>query len=328
MNPLLHTSFVSHLQPTVWAGLAAATLLGLAACGGGGSDTGAPASPALNSTAPITNDAHAKTLAARTAGALFAASDVANAGQWGGASLLTTLSAGFGSRSLGCASGTGSFNWIDADASGGLSVNDRADFALANCRPYAGSPWVVSGSPRISLTGGANLGGLSLTADGVRAEVAFTSSGALQFAPTYSLNGSWNTTLTLSLLGGLTQSTSIPSLTLTLGAGTATFSNVGFGGNRSTVTGLTGQVSTSVVGVGVVNGSLSQLSPLTLPTTTGSRWVPNAGTVRITTASDYLDVSFAANGVITLTVDNGKDGTVDRTITTSVTELDSLLGNP
>ncbi len=41
-----------------------------------------------------------------------------------------------------------------------------------------------------------------------------------------------------------------------------------------------------------------------------------------------VGVAFTAGGVVTLTVDNGKDGTVDRTITTSVTELDSLLGNP
>jgi hypothetical protein len=308
-----------------WARLSATslfTVFTLAACGGGGSDSGATAGPSL------TSDAQAKSVAARTAGALFAVSDVAQAGQWGGAGLLSSLTAGFGNRALGCASGTGSFNWLDADGSGALSAGDRADFALASCRPSAGSPWVVTGSPRISLTGGSNLGALSLTADGVRADVAFTTSGALQFAPNYSLNGSWNTTLTLSLLGGLTQTSSIPALTLTLGAGTASFSNVSFGGTRSSVTGLTGQVSTNVVGVGVVNGSLSQLGAISLPTSSGTRWVPNAGTVRITTDSFYLDVTFAPAGVITLTVDNGKDGTVDRNITTSITELDSLLGTP
>jgi hypothetical protein len=322
MKPSFHTLLAQRSRPTAWASLSAISVLSLAACGGGGGDTGASAAPSLSS------DVQAKTLAARTAGALFAASDMANAGQWGGASLLPSLTGGFGSRSLACASGTGSYNWVDVDASGNLSANDRADFALNNCQPYAGSPWRVSGSPRVSLTGGANLGGLSLSLDGVRADVAFTTNGALQFAPTYSINGSWNTTLTLSLLGGLSQTTTIPALALTLGGGTANFTNVGFGGSRSSITGLTGQVSTNVVGVGVVNGSLSQLSPLSLPTTTGARFVPNAGTVRITTDSFYLDVAFAAGGVVTLSVDNGKDGTVERTITTTVTELDGLLGNP
>jgi hypothetical protein len=324
MKPLSHPPLARHPQPMTWAALGALSLFVLAACGGGGSDTGASASAGPS----LTSDVQAKTVAARTAGALFAASDVANAGQWGGASLLSTLTAGSGIRTLACASGTGNYNWADTDGSGSLSTNDSASFALANCQPYTGSPWRVTGSPRVSLTGGANLGGLSLSLDGVRAEVAFTTNGSLQFAPTYSISGSWNTTLTLSLLGGLSQSTSIPTLALTLGGGTATFTNVGFGGSRSSITGLTGQVSTSVVGVGVVNGSLSQLSPLSLPTTAGTRWVPNAGTVRVTTDSFYLDVTFAANGVVTLSVDNGKDGTVERSITTSVTELDGLLGNP
>jgi hypothetical protein len=316
--------FAQPLRATAWASLCTASLLSLAGCGGGGSDSGT-AAPAT-ATPNLTNAVQAKTLAARTAGALFAATDVANAGQLSGAALLNTLTGGFGTRTLGCATGTGSYNLADTDSSGNLSTNDSASFALANCQPYAGSPWRVTGSPRVSLTGGANLGGLSLSLDGVRAEVAFTTNGSLQFAPTYSISGSWNTTLTLSLLGGLSQSTSIPTLSLTLGGGTATFTNVGFGGSRSSITGLTGQVSTSVVGVGLVNGSLSQLSPLTLPTTTGTRFVPHAGTVRITTDSFYLDVTFAANGVVTLSVDNGKNGSVDLTITTSVTELDGLLG--
>ena len=54
----------------------------------------------------------------------------------------------------------------------------------------------------------------------------------------------------------------------------------------------------------------------------------SAGTLTLT-ATDYsLDVQYGAGGTVTIRVDNGRDGSVDRTMSTTEAELDSLLTTP
>jgi hypothetical protein len=87
---------------------------------------------------------------------------------------------------------------------------------------------------------------------------------------------------------------------------------------------LSGRIESRVEGVGGVNLALSLKSPLTIDATT-TRFKPSAGTLRLVDSDFSVDVEYGSAGAVTLRVDNGKDGKVDRVVSTTVAELDSLL---
>jgi hypothetical protein len=95
----------------------------------------------------------------------------------------------------------------------------------------------------------------------------------------------------------------------------------------SSLNSASGSFETSVAGIGNVTMALSVKSPLGIDATT-NRFRPSNGTLTLTGSNFSMDVVYGIGGNVTIRVDNGKDGTVDRTVTTTETELDSLLTTP
>lgn len=92
----------------------------------------------------------------------------------------------------------------------------------------------------------------------------------------------------------------------------------------SSIADAAGSFATTIDGVGSVELVLAVKSPLTIDAST-TRFRPSAGIVTLTSADFSFEVEYGAEDKVTIRVDNGKDGSVDRTVVTTVAALDALL---
>jgi hypothetical protein len=300
----------------------------LTACGGGGGGSTPPPAGGGTVNVPVATDLQAKTLAARSADALFAY-DHMNSEVFTLALATLPLGVGFGTGNYGatCQSGSGSIAYNDADASGTISVGDVATLTATACQT-TGTNWLLGGTMPVSVTAGSNVQQhlFALSPGSARLTVAHTGStigGNRTATGGYQINVS-------NTLDGASPDQAITIADLTIAHASA---NVRMVGVTYTVTASTslntasGNFETSVAGIGNVTMALSVKSPLGIDAST-SRFRPSNGTLTLTGSNFSMDVVYGIGGAITIRVDNGKDGTVDRTVTTTETELDSLLTTP
>ena len=316
---------VSKLIKLLGAGVA----LALAACGGGGGGGGSAPPVAPPATSPVSTDLQAKTLAARSANAMFAYDNmnseaiVAALGQ-------LPIGAGFGSgtTTLACAAGSATVVFNDADASGTVSAGDVATMVASACQPGNGFPWAFGGNVRVGVVGGNN----------VEQHLYFVAAGSAHLSATHAgtalggnrtATGTYSLSVSNSVNGGPTDQTlSMPDLSIAHPNVNLRMTGLSFTVLAlSSVAAAAGTFETSVAGVGNVQLALSVKNPLTVDAST-TRFRPSAGTLTLT-ATDYsLDVQYGTGGTVTIRVDNGRDGSVDRTVSTTEAELDSLLTTP
>lgn len=302
---------------------------GLAACGGGAADgTSGDAAGAAFNRSTWTN-AQAKKMVARTVQAIFVADEVATMAHVTSFLARTTGGVPLANFSAGCASGSGSGTFTDADASGSFSAGDFATYTLAGCTVRTGSRWSFSGNPVATLTGGTDIAGFLAGRAGALAE-RWDANGT-QFAPGHTIHGSWSTRVESGAGGQLVaSSTSLDGLVLMLGPVAASFSGVQLAaGNGSALTVLSGRVTTHVEGLGKVAVEVSLLTPSGLPLADDPfRYAPTGGTVRLRAANWWLDVEYGPAGAVTLKLDEGRDGSTELALATTVAELDALLSSP
>jgi len=306
--------------------LAVLSALLLSACGGGG---GAAPSAPPPVTGPVTTDLQAKTLAARSANAMFAYDNM-NSDAFYSALLLLPVGAGFasGNYTALCSAGSGSVAFSDADANGAVSVGDVATLAASTCQPFAADPWIFNGTVPVRVLGGVNVERhlylLELGSSQLGVTHAGTAIGGNRTATgTYSISES-NTVNN----GPFDQTINMANFTIAHANVNLLMTGVSFAvtssGNLSVAA---GSFDTSVAGVGNVQLALSVKTPLTVDSSTG-RFRPSAGTLTLTASNFSFDVEYGAGGTVTIRVDNARDGTVDRTIVTTESELDTLLTTP
>ena len=331
--------------------------LALAACGGGGSDGGAPP-PADPLSGPVTTDLQAKTLAARSIDALFAYDNM-NSETLGAALVPLPVTKAQGPRGafalrvrpnivgddgpgggggggggpvldngpypVACAAGSGTTTFSDVDANHHISAGDYSILAGTACQPSAAFPWALGGSVRVDIVGGTN----------VEQHLFFVSPGSAQLRVTHagtaiggnrSVTGVYTIAVSNSV-DGAPPDQDIAVKDMTIAHPDVNLRLVGLSYKvmgSSRIAAATGRFDTSVAGIGDVQLALAVKSALTVDAAT-TRFRPSAGSVTLSAADFSFDVEYGAGGAVTIRVDNGRDGTVDRTVTTTVAELDSLL---
>lgn len=327
--------------------LAFVAALALTACGGGGSDNNAP-SPV----GPVTTDLQAKTLAARSIDAMFAYDNmnsevivsslaplpvVATGMQAGAAAarrqvLITGDDGGAGGPPLGsgtyavpCASGSATTTYQDSDGDNHVSVGDFATLAGTACQPEAGVAWAFGGSVTVEIIGGSN----------VERHLYFVEVGSAQLRVTHAgtpiggqrtANGIYSITVS-NTVSGTPPDQTISMADMTIAHPDVNLRMTGLSFQvmaSSSIATAAGTFETTIDGIGSVQLALAVKSPLSVDSST-PRFRPSAGTVTLTASDFSFDVQYGAGGAVTIRVDNGKDGSIDRTVTTTETELDSLL---
>ena len=296
----------------------------LSACGGGGGAT-----PPAPETGPVTTDLQAKTLAARSANAMFAYDNM-NSDAFYSALFALPVGAGFASGNYAalCSAGSGRIAFNDADASGAVSVGDVATLAASACQPFAQDPWIFSGTVPVSVLGGVNVERHLYLVDVGSAQLGVTHAGT-------AIGGNRTATGTYSILesntvnnGPFDQTINMPNFTIAHANVNLLMTGLSFAVTSSgSLSVAAGSFDTSVAGVGNVQLALSVKTPLTVNSSTG-RFRPSAGSLTLTASNFSFDVEYGAGGTVTIRVDNARDGTVDRTVVTSESELDTLLTNP
>lgn len=338
----------THIQSVIAA-------LALAACGGGGDNNAAPPPPPPAAGATVSTDLQAKTLAARSVNALFAYDNmnseaigaalvplpvvkaraplrafaqqsrlrpliIGDDGPGGGGPAL-----GSGAYPVACAAGTGTTTFSDIDANQHVSAGDHAVLAGTACQPNAAFPWALGGSVRVDIVGGTN----------IEQHLYFVSIGSAQLRVTHAgtpIGGNRTATgvYTISVsntVDGAPPDQDIAIKDMTIAHPDVSLRMVGVSykvAGSSNITAAAGRFDTTVAGIGNVQLSLGVKSALTIDSST-TRFRPSAGTVTLLGADFSFDVEYGAGGAVTIRVDNGRDGTVDRSVTTTVAELDSLL---
>ncbi len=313
------------------APLSAALLL---ACGGGGS---APDADTLSNESAAGYAANAGVVGSDATSALDAAllttSDLAGAAGAapnGAADRKHALA--FNSGALACAGGGTATVTVTNAATPADELNGRLD---------AGEVYVASFTGCRRIVGGPALnGGLTLTVDSAStngATVTLSTSTLSVTLPRGALAFNGSTTVQRSVVaagGGSTVTTHISSSSLVVTtqfngrSGEFTLSNVDLTRQAAYV----GTVLQSAVysGSHTLTAVLPNLSySYGVATQGGANFgadgLPTQGGWRITLARRWIDISVAA-GLVTISVDDGKNGSVDRSFTISVAEFDSGAG--
>jgi hypothetical protein len=331
---------------------AMSSLLALAACGGGDagvppSATPAPQASTLNT--PIATDRQAKLVAARGADALFAYDNM-NSDTMTAALLALPPAAAFrktpqiaGTDGDGdgtqpgddgdvadvaypvdCSTGSATTTFSDADGDLAVSAGDVAVFAASACQP-PGVPWVFGGSVEVAITGGNNVQQHLYNLLTGSAQLQVTHTGTA-IGGGRTANGVYRISVSNKVDGTFTdQEIVIPDLTIAHPDVTVRMVDVRYTVPGSVrMTSLSGRIESTVEGIGSVRMALSLKSVPTIDANT-TRFKPSGGTLRLDGADFRVDVEYGSAGAVTLRVDNGKDGQVDRVVTTTVAELDTLL---
>ena len=325
----------------------------LSACGGGGGggtgcivgcnglDPGAlPPLPPPDQTiaiGPVTTSQQARTLAARSVNAMLAYDNmngeaiVASVGQ-------LPIGPGFasGNYMASCSAGSGTVAFRDADANGAVSVGDVGTMAAHACQrdvaPTSlldlGSHWVFDGTVQVSILGGSNVEQhlYSLAAGSAQLGVNYAGTA---IGDSRTATGTYSLSVSNTVSGGpLDQTIAVPDLTIAhanvnLHVTGLSFSVLG----AKSISAATGTFETSVAGMGSVQLALSVKAPLTVDAST-TRFRPSAGTFTVTARDFSFEVEYGAAGAVTIRVDNGRDGSVDLTVVTTESVLDSLLTVP
>jgi hypothetical protein len=273
----------------------------------------------------------AKKIAARSINAMFLVDDVVWQAIGSESGWLGSVDRAFGARTLPCAAGTGSEDLIDADASATLTTGDLVEYVFADCRPAADSRWVLNGAPVLTMLPGKDSDAVwHGSAPGTLAfQVAddalrIMPDGWLALSYQWAMKVTWGPVFTTLV----DQSVAIPQATLSLGAASVSLTGVAFTSDGISLRALQGVVSTAVEDIGSIRASISTPDGLLLSDEPGTRYRPVGGTVRLASAERTIWVDYGADGGVTLRVDDGNDGTIERTVSTSVAELDSLLSVP
>lgn len=310
-----------------WLTIGFAAVLAVAGCGGGGGGGGTSSAPPPVTT-PVATSLQAKVLAARSANAMFAYDNMNSETQL---AALSPLPIGAGlttaSYAVPCASGTGSTAFADADASGTVSAGDATSLTLTACQPTATFAWALTGTVRVAIVSGTNIEQhLYNVAPGsavVRATHAGTALGGSRTA-----TGIYTLATSIAAVGAaFDQVVSMGDFTIAHPTVNLHITGLSFTVAGGSLAVAAGTFDTSVSGIGAVQLALSVKSPLTIDAST-TRFRPTAGTLTVTASNFSLDIQYGAGGTVTIRVDNGRDGTVDMTVSTTETELDSLLTVP
>jgi hypothetical protein len=306
--------------------------IALAGCGGGGSGS-SPPTPAKTVDTPIATDLQASTIVARSIDALFAYDNM-NSETFvlalGGLPTKTGGGAGVTSAAYAaaCVTGTATSTYDDADHDTTVSAGDSAVLSASNCATNSVFPWVLNGSVPVQVVSGVNvephLFGVAVGSVHLRVTHAGTSIG-----------GGRTATGTYDLVSSITSAGMPLDQTLSIGSMSIAHPNVSLqmtGVNyvvagSSSLTTATGTFDTTVAGIGNVSTVVSIKSPLTIDSST-TRFRPTSGTALLTAADFSIEVTYGAGGAVTIRVDNGKDGVVDRTVVTTEAALDALLTTP
>lgn len=329
--------------------LAAAAALVVTACGGGGD--GAPQPPVLG---PVATDLQAKTLAARSIDALFAYDNMNSetivaslaplpvaaalrvsalgprrrvliAGDDGGGPPPPPPALGSGTYAVGCASGSATTTFSDADGDGHISAGDSATLAGTACKPSTDFPWVFGGRVKVDITGGSNVerhlfyletgsADLRVTHTGTPIGGGRKATGVYLISVSNKVDGAWTD-----------QVISVPDMTISHADATLHMTGLAYTVKGSTtIATAKGNFETTIDGIGSVQLALAVKSALAVDAST-TRFRPSAGIVTLTGADFSVEVEYGAADRVTIRIDNGRDGGVDRTVATTVAELDSLL---
>jgi hypothetical protein len=322
---------------------AGASLVGavlLAACGGGGSDSSSTAGStslddgtataySADATQMGANSASATDNAVLTAQSVITLAAAASAGSDRSQALsLDASPLATASTTVTCAGG----------GTATVSISGGAPASLANGKFDAGEVYSIvyakckGALGYASLDGGVSLTVLSASGDSSNGTLGLTMvATGLTFAVpngSASLSGSVTRTVTaVTDTSGTTQLSShftSPSLALTTTAGmrTSTFTLSAMDIQRTAVL-MNGAIqSSTITGTHTVSavtpsGSFSYTAATSGSATYASDGTPLSGAWTVTLPNNLINVSIA-NSVATITVDNGKDGTIDRTIVVPV----------
>lgn len=331
----------------LWITPALGALL-LTACGGGGSDAGSSSPTAIDDStataysadaALITNDAMGATdTAVLTAQNVVAALGTVSAADAKSSALsadakpltssaaVTRNCAGGGTATVSISGGTAA-NW----SNGKFDAGETYQIVFAGCKGAIG--WVtVDGSMTLavdSASGDSSNGSLALSMNASNLTVATPRGSA-------SLNGSATRSLTVS-----TDANGVVSLSGHYVAPSITWATQYFGRSSSfTLSGVDIQRNATLVG-GVLqsssidgthtlsatlpNGSFSYTVATNGAATYDANGVPTAGHWTVTLPNDLITLTIA-NGNATWTLDRGKDGTIDRTVTVPLPQFTQQAG--
>jgi len=314
--------------------ISTATLaIALVACGGDGSGSDSIDSGAPPVAGPVATNMQARTIVARSINALFAYDNLNSetiVQALGQLPVRTLGGAGVTGAAypVGCATGTATSTYADADLDTSVSADDLAVLSASNCATGNGFPWVLDGSFSVQLVSGVNVEPHLFAIDQGSAQLRVTHAGA-SIGDGRTATGTYELNVSNSAAGApLDQAVSIGSLTIAHPSVNLQLTGVTYlvAASNSLAT-ATGTFDTSVAGIGIVSTTLSVKRPLTIDSST-TRFRPTSGTVTLTASDFSIDVTYGAAGAVTIQVDNGKDGVVDLTVATTEAALDALLTTP
>lgn len=336
--------------------LGLAALLALTACGGGGGDDSSTDSGSLSSEAATDYAADATVVTAETATALevgVSTAQAVTAAQAEGAG-----AAASSSRSMAASSSTGGSSGsataqavanVPVSCPGGgtaqITITGGTALSVLNGVFDSGETYALTFTDCRGSAGAAAVNGsLALTVTGVSgAEVAVQATAA-NFAVASSrgrvtLDGgaSWRGSQSVLTDGAGTTTTLTSALnaeriavTTAWGARSSSFALSAVATQRSS-TWLNGALQSAsmsgtwTVSATLVNGSFSATVATSGSTTCAADGTPSAGTWRIALPTAALELSVGA-GSATLKVDEGKNGSVDRSYTVQLPALSSAAG--
>ncbi|MGA0611742.1 hypothetical protein [Caldimonas sp. KR1-144] len=285
----------------------------LSACGGGGDD---------DDSGDSTQALQAKKALARGYGGFRSADEV---GFGITDQLLTIIFAipggGSATATYTCVGGTGTlvFGYTDQDGSGTLTTGDTATATLNGCA--VGNLVAATGQVSLSVqeaTNAANFylndqaGSLDLLL--TLGNLAFTSVGA-----TY--NGSYRLDQSAATAGGaVTEDVTLAAMAVSATSGAnASYTNVTarnvYTSTTTTTNAFSGTVDTTIAGLGNVQYTLSLPQPITA----------TGGEFRMTSSTQTLTLLLGSGNPVAIDVDNGKNGSVDLEVDSTLTELGSLV---
>lgn len=304
------------------APIAAATLLALlAACGGGGSDAGAPANGVT--------EAQAQSMSANSA--VIPADSVE-----GQASILSTTRAvvagGTASQTVACAGG-GTAVFSVSGGSAGSVTNGQLDagevygVTYTNCSGAAGAATLNGSATLTVVTASAGTTQVNTATQNLQIALplrTITVNGSSTFTETVADNGAGVVTATHHWTSPQIVVTSVRN------ARTSTFTLANVDQTR-TLTTTNGTISartrsgTITINAQVPNGSWSVTTATQGAVSYDANGVPTQGAWTITLPNNIIGISVVP-GTLTVTVDWGADGTIDRTWVFTNAQIGSEAG--
>lgn len=311
--------------------LTLATLFALTACGGGGSDTAAPA-PVVTTPAPVATSATAVTITSANAKALsaHALDTTQSALNYVGSVGFILANATPSASNISKFCPYGGFTLVTGGVANVnlLTQGDTYNSIYTNCAVLASPTTTLNGNSAVTATRSsgtsfpfnmglsAKLSNFSLAIPNVKwllnGDQQLTWSAQSNTVQTYNLSGTSLSIQTTS--GGFVRNTLWKNYSQTID-----------GNGITTLYALSATVQTDNTNVGTAGGSytVSTLTPVLYEKISGLR---SAGVVKIAgAANSQIVATVGAGSVVTLQVDANGDGVFESTISTTFAELASFL---